>query len=364
MDVIPFISKDTTYPVITPDYLKAHYGGEGSWDKYYGDGPHVHDYLQEMNREVLSKYDVMSVGEGAGTTIENALKFVDADRKELNMFFHFDGVGLGMTDHKAMDPNGWKLADFKRIYSKWSDVFEQKGWGSIYLGNHDQPRMLTRWGNDAPEFRDAAAKMLHTFLLSMRATAYIYSGDEIGMSNIKFDDIKDYRDIETLNWYKLLTSQGVDMKKYIEGWKITARDNSRTPFQWDNSTNAGFTTGTPWLKVNPNYTTINAEAQEKDPNSILNYFRKMIKFRKANPILVYGSYKLLSPDDPKIYAYTRTMDGKQVLVLLNFSKDTVDYTISNDIKPGAEQIGNYDHLDLKGNIATMKPYQAVILAVQ
>jgi oligo-1,6-glucosidase len=364
MDVIPFISKDTTFPVITPEYLQAHYGGPDSWDKFYGDGPHVHDYLQEMNREVLSKYDVMSVGEGAGVTLEKALQFVDSDRKELNMFFHFDGVGLGQLDQKSMDPNGWKLTDFKRIYSKWSDVFAQKGWGSIYLGNHDQPRMLSRWGSDEPEFRDPASKMLQTFLLSMRATAYIYNGDEIGMSNIRFNDINDYRDIETLNWYKLLKNKGENMDRYMEGWKITARDNGRTPFQWNTTANAGFTTGTPWLKINPNYATINAEAQEKDPKSILNYFRSLIQYRKAHPILVYGAYELLSPDDPSIYAYTRSMDGKKLLVLLNFSKQTVAYTIPDGIKPDAAQINNYDQLDLKGNVATLKPFQAVILAVQ
>ena len=257
MDVIPFISKDTTFPPLPPEY-------HGDYVRYYANGPHTHEYLQAMNEEVLSKYDSMSVAEGIGVTTEDALKYVDADRHELNMAYHFEGVGLGIlpNSHKIPDPKGYSLVDFKNIYSKWDAVFADKGWGTIYLGNHDQPRMTTRWGNDSPQWRELSSKMLTTFLLTMRATPYYYGGDELGMTNIKFDKIEDYRDIESLNWYKLEKSSG-DVQRFIEAQKITARDNGRTPFQWDASSNAGFTTGTPWLKVNPNYTTVNVAAEDK-----------------------------------------------------------------------------------------------------
>ncbi len=197
MDVIPFIAKDTTFPVITQKDIDEKY--EGRWDVYLASGPKLHEYLQEMNREVLSKYDVMALAEGAGTTKATALNFVDPARKELDMSYHFDGVSLGYEAgyFKKMNPK-WSLVEFKKIYSDWDYVFAEKGWGTVYLGNHDQPRMVSRWGNDAPEYREASSKMLSTFLLSMRGTPYYYYGDELGMSNIKFDKIEDYRDIETL----------------------------------------------------------------------------------------------------------------------------------------------------------------------
>src|SRR5262249_9932380 len=197
MDVIPFISKDTTFPEMPAKY-------KGDWGRFYANGPHTHEYLQEMNKEALSKYDVMSVAEGAGVTAEDALDYVDADRHELNMLYHFEGVSLGYLPNslKVPDPIGYNLIEFKDIYSKWDKVFANKGWGTIYLGNHDQPRMVTRWGNDAPEWRELSSKMLTTFLLTMRATPYYYAGDELGMNNIKFDKIEDYRDIESINWYQ------------------------------------------------------------------------------------------------------------------------------------------------------------------
>ncbi len=258
MDVIPFISKDTTFPEMPAEY-------KGDWGRFYANGPHVHQYLREMNESVLSKYDVMTVAEGAGVTAADALDYVDAERRELNMLYHFEGVSLGYLPNslKVPDPDGYKLVEFKEIYSKWDGVFATRGWGSIYLGNHDQPRMSTRWGNDAPQWRDLSTKMLTTFLLTMRATPYYYAGDELCMTNIKFDRIEDYRDIESINWYQQVKNKGGDLQAFLEAQKISARDNSRTPFQWDQTANAGFTTGGPWLKVNPNYTTINAAAQEQ-----------------------------------------------------------------------------------------------------
>lgn len=357
MDVISAISKDTTFPELPAKY-------QGDFVAYYADGPHLHQYLKEMNKEALSKYDVMSVAEGLGVTTETAHNFVDPDRKELNMLYHFEGMGLGYLpgQFKHMDPKGYSLIEFKNIYTKWDSVFAQRGWGTVYLGNHDQPRMVTRWGNDAPKYREASSKMLTTFLMTMRATPYYYFGDELGMSNIKFDRIEDYRDIETINMYEKTKNEGGDLDYFLEGQKISARDNGRTPFQWDDSKNAGFTNGTPWIKVNPNYKKINVAAQDKDPNSVLNYFRRMIKLRKQLPELVYGKYELLDKANEKIYAYTRTLDKKKVLVVLNFSTTNTTFDIPKNIgTPGQILINNLKEITLQERAIKLQPYQAVVL---
>ena len=357
MDVIPFISKDTTFPVITKKDIDEKY--EGRWDIYLASGPHVHDYLHEMNEKVLSKYDVMALAEGAGTTKATALNFVDPERKELNMSYHFDGVSLGYIKgkFKTMDPN-WKLTEFKKIYSDWDSVFENKGWGTIYLGNHDQPRMVTRWGNDAPEFRELSSKMLSTFLLTMRGTPYYYNGDELGMTNAKFDRMEDFRDIETIAEFGKIQQSGGDLQQFINEQKTGgARDNGRTPFQWDSTANGGFTTGTSWLKVNDNHNTINAAAQEKDPNSVLNYFRKVVALRKGSPVLIYGKYNLLDKDNPKVYAYTRELNGKKLLIMLNFSAKNGTPNTGIDISNAKLLINNYP---APGGTNELRPYEALI----
>ena len=356
MDVIPFISKDTTFPPLPAKY-------NGDFVQYYANGPHLHDYLQEMNKEVLSKYDCMSVAEGAGVTAATAHNFVDADRNELNMLYHFEGVSLGYVPgkFKEMDPKGYSLVEFKNIYSKWDSVFEDKGWGTIYLGNHDQPRMVSRWGNDSPQWRELSSKMLTTFLLTMRATPYYFGGDELGMNNIKFDKIDDYRDIESINMYKQLQAKHGNLQEFLNDQKISARDNARTPFQWDSSTNAGFTTGTPWIKVNPNYKTVNVAAEETDSNSCLNYFRKAVKMRRDNLILVYGKYTLLDRNNPYIYAYTREQNGKKILVLLNFGTKDAGINIDEDLSKANSLICNYNTIPArtKGNVS-LRPYEAVV----
>ncbi len=359
MDVIPFISKDTTFPVITEKFLKENYNG--AWDQYMGNGPHLHEYLQEMNREVLSKYDIMTLAEGAGTTKATAMNFVDPDRKELDMSYHFEGVSLGYLpgEFKQMDPKGYSLVAFKEIYSGWDSVFANKGWGTIYLGNHDQPRMVTRWGNDSPEFREASSKMLSTFLLTMRGTPYYYFGDELGMTNIKFDRIEDYRDIETLNMYAQIKSKGGDLQHFLNGQKISARDNSRTPFQWDATENAGFTTGTPWIKVNENKKVINVAAAEKDPNSTLHYVRKLVQLRKdKKDILVYGKYTLLDKENPNVYSYTRESNGKKMLILLNFKTENAAAHTGLDLSKARVILDNYPAPSAGEEL---RPYEARIL---
>ena len=344
MDAFQFASKDTTWPVLPKDYQK-------DIIKYYGNGPHLHEYLQEMNREVYSKYNVMSVAEGAGSTPADAMKFVDPDRKELNIAYHFESVDIG----KHVDSFG--LVKYKQIFSKYDDEFKDKGWVAIFLANHDQPRMVSKFGNDKEPFRAVSSKMLSTFVLSMRGTAFYYNGDELGMNNIRFNSIDDYNDVDTRNKYEGLKNSGGDLKAFIEDKKQTSRDNGRTPFQWNATANAGFTTGIPWLKVNPDYTTINEESQEKDPNSVLNYFRKLTKLRKDYPTLVYGKYSLLDKDNPDVFAYTRESDGKKLLVLLNFHNKTVKQNTSIDLSKAKVLINNYDK---PANDGSLRPYEAVI----
>jgi len=359
MDVIPYISKDTSFPPLPKEY-------SNNFSGYYAQGPHLHEYLKEMNKEVLSKYDIMTVGEGAGVEMKDALKFVDEDRNELQTFYHFDHTGYGRRkdNSKYADPNNRKLPELKAVFTKWDSVFANKGWGTIYFTTHDQSRMVSRFGNDST-YREASAKMLYTLLLSMRATPYVYAGDEIGMTNIRFKSIKDYRDLETINYYKHLQETGGDTETFIKNQAEVSRDNSRTPFQWDTSNNAGFTAGTPWLKVNPNYTSINVEAANKDPNSILNYFRQMIQLRKKNPTLIYGKYTLLDAANSDVYAYTRELNGNKVLVVLSFSNDGGRMKLPAGMELKDELINNYDQkLVVTNGIIKLKPWQAVVVKLK
>lgn len=354
MDVITFISKDLTYPSINKGK---------SWESFYGNGPHLHDYLQEMNREVLRHYDIMTVAEGPGTSPETVLDLVSEDRQELNMSYHFDHPYLGIEEKKMLTEDYKNLRDFKAVHTKWDAVFAEKGWGTIYLGNHDQPRMVSRWTDDSPAFRVAAAKMLNTWILSMRGTPYLYQGDEIGMTNIKFDDIEDYRDLETINWYHLIKSEGGDTQKFLDSHKVTARDNGRTPLQWNDTKNAGFTTGIPWIKVNKNHAEVNVAAQEINPDSVLNYFRKMVRLKRDNEILIYGTYKLLAPNHSQIYAFLREYEEEKWLVILNFSNKNVSFEMEEIGQIKREIINNYSTIQANGILLQLQAYQAVIFAL-
>jgi oligo-1,6-glucosidase len=344
LDAFQFAAKDTSFPAFPA-------GFEKNFVQYYAMQGHLHDYLKEMNREVLSKYDVMSVAEGAGNTFEDAHDLVDEDRHELNMAYAFEGVDI------ANDPKGYSLLHFKEVFSKWDSVFAEKGWLSIFLANHDQARMVTRFGNDSPEFRDLSSKMLTTFIMTMRGTPYYYNGDELGMANIRFDKIEDYRDMPSLNEYQHQKNIGGDLRQFLEKLKYSCRDNGRTPFQWDSTMNTGFTTGTPWIKVNPDCKTVNQAAQEKDENSCLNYFRKIVALRKENQALVYGKYTLLDKDNPDVYAYTRELDGKKFLVVLNFKNKTAMVNTGIDLSKAKVLIGNYKSPSVNGHL---QPYEAVV----
>lgn len=343
LDAFQFAAKDTTFPAFPK-------GFEKNFTQYYGMQGNLHGYLQEMDREVLSKYNVMSVAEGAGNTFEDAHNLVDADRNELNMAYAFEGVDIAK-------PEGYSIIHLKQVFTKWDSAFAAKGWLSIFLANHDQARLVSRFGNDSPGFRAVSSKMLTTFLMTMRGTPYYYNGDELGMTNAGFSTIDDYRDVQTLNEYQRQKNIGADLPAYLKRIAFESRDNGRTPFQWNSTTNAGFTIGTPWIKVNPNYENINAAAQEKDPNSTLNYFRRMVKLRKDNLALVYGKYTLLDAQSPDTYAYTRELNGKKLLVLLNFTSKTASAQTGMDLANATVLTGNYQKPSKNG---TLMPYEAVV----
>ncbi len=347
LDAFQFAAKDTTFPAFPK-------GFEKNFTQYYGVQGNLHGYLQEMNREVLSKYNVMSVAEGAGNTFEDGHNLVDADRNELNMAYAFEGVDIAK-------PEGYSITHLKQVFTKWDSAFVAKGWLSVFLANHDQARLVSRFGNDSPEFRAVSSKMLSTFLMTMRGTPYYYNGDELGMTNAGFSTIDDYRDVQTLNEYQRQKNIGADLPAYLKRIAFESRDNGRTPFQWNSAANAGFTTGTPWIKVNPNFKTINAAAQEKDANSTLNYFRRIVKLRKDNPVLVYGKYTLLDAQNPDTYAYTRELNGRKLLVLLNFTSKTAPAQTGMDLGNARVLIGNYQKPSKNG---TLMPYEAVVYEVK
>jgi oligo-1,6-glucosidase len=355
LDAFQFSSKDPNFPELPKEII----GHPVEIIKFYGNGPHLHDYLQEMNREVLSKYpNAMTVAEGAGDSPKAAMKFVDPDRKELNVAYHFESVDIGKHI------NDFGLVKYKEIFSLYDQEFKDKGWLSIFMANHDQPRMVSKFGNDTPEFRELSSKMLTTFVMTMRGTTFYYNGDELGMSNIRFDNIDDYNDVDTRNAYFGLKQKGGDLAAFLEDKKQTSRENSRTPIQWNAGENAGFTTGKPWLKVNENHRYLNAEVQEKDPNSVLNYFRKIVKLRKENPVLVYGKYTLLDNDNLNVYCYTRELDGKKLLIALNFSENNATYESGFSLEKSKIISSNYSELfvDNKNN-TILRPYEAMIIEI-
>jgi len=350
MDAFQYVSKDTTWKKYPEGYEK-------NIIKYYGMGPHLHQYLREMNRTVLSRYNIMTVAEGAGSTLADAHSLVDVDRQELNMAYHFEIMDVGN------DPKGYKLPDLKKAFTKWDHSFADKGWLAIFLANHDVPRMVSKYGNDSEAFRTASSKLLTTLIMTMRGTPYYFNGDELGMSNIRFNKIEDYRDIATINAYKNARAKNEDLLAFMDKQKFISRDNTRTPFQWDATLNAGFTTGTPWIKVNPNYKEVNVADEEKKPTSELSYFKKIVALRKASPVLVYGSYQVFDLENPSIYCYTRSLGKEKVLVVLNFSDKEAAYQFDKDINTLSAKalISNYSVAGgIKNNKVNLKPWQAIV----
>ena len=351
LDAFQYVSKDITFPPFPEGYDVD----VPSVIEYHGMGPHIHSYLKEMNEQVLSKYDVFAVSEGVGSTLQDAHDLVDKDRKELQMAYHFEATDMVTTLEKCT------LAQFKESFTKWDKSFAEKGWIAIYLSNHDQSRFINRYGSDKPAFKDYSAKLLNTFILSMRGTPYTYYGDELGMTNIGFTKIEQYKDIAAINGYKKAASDGEDLDHYLKKLNLLSRDNGRTPMQWDDTNNAGFSSETPWLPVHENHTTVNVATQQNDHNSVLNHFRKMVALRKDNLLLVYGNYEIIQEEHPTIYAYSRTLDDEQMKILLNFSESTSKINLLDLGLYKEVLINNYNELLIDKNTITLQPYQAVVL---
>ena len=358
MDVISMISKAEGLPD-GPQAMGELYG---DYTPYVCNGPHVHEYLQEMNRKVLSRYDLLTVGECAGVTLEEAKKYANSAGTELNMVFQFEHMDLDSGDCLKWNKKKIPLTSLKEIMNKWQTGLYECGWNSLYWCNHDQPRMLSRMGNDSDEYREVSAKMLATALHMMQGTPYVYQGEELGMTNVPFGSMEDIRDIESINAYRELTENGImEPEEIFEYICYKGRDNARTPMQWDDSEYAGFTTGTPWIMVNPNYTKINAKEQMSRKDSVFHYYQKLISLRHSEETVVYGKFELLMPEDEKIFAYTRTLNDTLLFVACNYSEEEAALEIPAAIsgKSGELLISNYEE---HGNApaSTLRPYEAIV----
>ena len=327
-------------------------------------GPKLHEYLQEMNRNSFGKHDLLTVGETWGATPEIAKLYSNPARNELSMVFQFEHISLDKIPGKnKWDLKELDLRDLKRVFSKWQTELDGEGWNSLFWNNHDLPRIVSRWGNDK-EYRVQSAKMLGTLLHGLKGTPYIYQGEEIGMTNIKFDTIEEYNDIEIRNMYKERIARGFTHEEIMESIYAKGRDNARTPVQWDNTENAGFTTGTPWLKVNENYRDINVENALKDKDSIFHHYKKLIEIRRNNESIIYGDYELLDPEDKNIYAYRRRFNGDNILVVCNFYEKPVEFNFKGDCNRTPEiLISNYKDSSIEITNLKLRPYEAIMYRI-
>ena len=353
MDVISLISKDQSFPD------GPTYGGlYGSFESC-ANGPRVHEFLQEMNKKVLSKYDIMTVGECAGVTLEEAKQYANSEGTELNMVFQFEHVGLDDDENMKWSTKKMPLVPLKENLSKWQKGLNKVAWNSLYFCNHDQPRIVSRLGSEKDEYRELSAKCIATCLHMMQGTPYVYQGEELGMTNTVFNSVKDFRDLESINAYHELTEKGViGAEELFPKICHKSRDNARTPMQWDDSKNAGFTTGTPWIDVNPNYTKINAKEQMARENSVFNYYKKLIALRKEYEIIVYGDYNLLLPEDEDLFVYERSLDGKKLLVACNFSENEREFDFDT-VKNGKILTNNYEEFNLINK--KLRPFETVVV---
>ena len=355
MDVISFISKVPGYPSMAECDNKGIHP--------FVSGPHIHEYLQEMNREVLSKYDCFTVAETPGCSVDEAKNYAGTDGKELSMVFQYDLLNVDTTDGDKWRPRKFRLPEFKEAISNWQVGLDGNSWNSLYLQNHDQPRVLSRWGNNSPEFRKVSAKMLCTLNFTLQGTPYVYQGEEIGMTNMKFNSINDTKDVEAINYWNEYVKRGRrSAEDVLAALNYTCRDNARTPMQWDDTENGGFSTGKPWLPTNPNYKQINTKLEMADPDSIYNYYKKIIGIRKSNLIMIYGHYEEYYHEDLNIFVYTRRLENQLMLVCLNFTKEQQKFVvppeIAEEIKGAKLLISNYDNTDVIPT--TLRPYEAIV----
>lgn len=353
MDVINLISKTEGLPdgpIVN---------GSGDLSPLVCNGPHVHDYLKEMNAKVLSHYDIMTVGETPNVDVETAHLYTDEDRHELNMVFQFEHMGIDMGPYGKWTDRRFALKDLKEVLSKWQTGMVSSGWNSLYWNNHDQPRVISRFGCDSKQWREKSGKMLATLLHMMKGTPYIYQGEEIGMTNVAFDKLEDYRDIEILNAYHDLvtTRHLLSHEEMMLGIHSKGRDNARTPMQWNDQPQAGFTTGTPWIKVNPNYVDINAKKALANTHSIFYYYQKLIALRKSYDIIIDGDYQLLLSDDEHLFVYKRCLDKQELLVICNFTDQPQTVCLNEEMENSILLISN-DEPTAFSKEMTLRPYEA------
>ena len=337
MDVISLISKRLSFTDVPNEmpFIDV-------MEKVYANGPRVHEFLKEMNQKVLSNYDIVTIGEGPGVNLEHGPRYVSKEEKELNMVFHFDHLTIDYGPEGKYDPVPYDFIRFKSIFSQWDAALANDGWNSIFLGNHDFSRIVSRFGNDGI-FRNESAKLLATMLMTLRGTPYVYQGDEIGMINVTHDSITSYDDVETQNAWKAALEAGRDMNKFMKAVHWQSRDNARTPMQWNDLENAGFSSVKPWIDVHENYKTINVASAEEDPNSILHYYRNVIAFRKDNPTLIYGDFKDVYPKHTKLFGYLRWDSKTTFLIIHNFSDHNLNW--DNPEKTSVLVFGNYINSD-------------------
>ena len=362
MDVISMISKDQKFP--DGEMNNGLYGDFGPYSVH---GPRIHEFLHEMNQEVLSKYDVMTVGETSGVTIEEAQKYAGDDREELNMVFQFEHVEIGGGDYGKWTTERYDFKEFKKNMIKWQEELAGKAWNSLFLGNHDQPRSVSRFGNDNPAYRDISAKMLATCLHMMQGTPYIYEGEELGMTNAHFESIDEYKDVEALDIFRDFTERkGFSEKDTLELLGLKSRDNARTPMQWDNTVNAGFTEGTPWIGVNKNCKEINVEQCLADQDSIFYYYQKLIQLRHEMPIITDGVYELLDKENESVYAYLRKGEKETLLVVGNFTDKTINYHIEEKVQAKKSRllISNYNAAETFERDLSLEPYGACVYLLE
>jgi len=360
LDVINLLSKDTRF--LDDDFKSSTRDGR----RFYTDGPKIHEYLNLMNKEVFSNYkDIMTVGEMSSTTIDNCIKYTKPENEELNMTFNFHHLKV---DYPAGDK--WTLAPFdfnmlKKLLFQWQIEMEKgNGWNALFWCNHDQPRIVSRFGNDTL-YREESAKMLATALHLMRGTPYVYQGEEIGMTNPNFNDIKEYRDVESLNAYKILLEKGIDKDEVLKILKGRSRDNSRTPMQWNDMKEAGFTSGIPWIKVSDNFNKINVEAEIANDNSILNYYKKLIEIRKKNKIVSEGKFIPILEEHSKILAFIRELNGKKILVACNFYGEKIMASLEciENLNPNT-LLSNSENNKIQEEKLFLEPYGAIVLEMK
>jgi oligo-1,6-glucosidase len=321
MDVINMISK--RLPLQDGRPVPGSPYGDGSAE--FICGPRIHEYLHELHANVVGGHEstLITVGEMPAVTVDEARRFTDPANAEVDMVFQFEHVGLDQEPGNKFDVRPLRMRDLKASLGRWQAGLADRGWNSLYWNNHDQPRAVSRFGSDDPKYRELSAKLLATVLHLHRGTPYVYQGEELGMTNYPFSDIGDFQDIESVNYYRHAVAAGVDQEHLIASLRYMSRDNARTPMHWDDSPNAGFTTGTPWLAVNPNHREINAAAQVDDPASVFSHYQRVIRLRHELPVVAHGNFSMLLPDDDHVYAFTRRHEGDELLVLGNFSSDTV-----------------------------------------